>query len=90
MTLRTPMGLCDRTRPEMTVLTAVDHQFRQRVLSADRVRRLSDIGFDFEPYDSAWLLGRCKHRGLVAEADEVFGDSAARLVIADRKRCINH
>jgi len=36
------------------------------------------------------MLRRCKHCGLVAEADEVFGDSAARLVIFDRKRCINH
>jgi hypothetical protein len=31
------------------------------------------------------MLSRCKHRGLVAKADEAFGDGAARLVIADIK-----
>src|SRR6516162_10274674 len=36
------------------------------------------------------MLGRCKHRGLIAEADEVFGDNAARLVIADRNGCIQN
>src|SRR6516165_4850180 len=36
------------------------------------------------------MLGRCKHRGLIAEADEVFGDDAARLVIADRNGCIQN
>ena len=28
---------------------------RQQMLSTERIRRLNDIGFDFEPHDTAWL-----------------------------------
>jgi Helicase associated domain len=42
--------------PQLSQWVKTQRSFaRQQSLSAERIRRLNDIGFDFEPYDSAWL-----------------------------------